>query len=165
MSSTYIIAALAETGKAVLASQNLEKLLVELLEFRKLHQNFDYAVTTNGVVAPELHKMALMNGVKRLRDQQALHPTLDKALVRYIEDRHILVHRWALTYGFPEDGDVQAWQELQLHASSVTKQAAGLYSFFISYLEEYAVFEVATKDYAAYQARMLKMFNREYISA
>ena len=43
MTSTDAIAALADTGKAILVSQTLEKLLVELLEFRKLHQSFDYA--------------------------------------------------------------------------------------------------------------------------
>src|SRR2546428_1549586 len=160
MSSSQVIAALAETGKAVLVSQNLEKLLIELLEFRKLHQDFDYAVSTNGAVAPELYKMALMNGVKRLREQGALHPSLDDALVKYIEDRHSLVQRWALNHGFPDDEDAKAWQALESHAHSVASQAAQLFGFFIKYLAEYAMPEVAAKDYPTYQARMLSMFNR-----
>jgi hypothetical protein len=162
MTSTNAIAALADTGKAILVSQTLEKLLVELLEFRKLHQSFDYAISTNGAVAPELYKMALMNGVKRLREQGALHITLDAALVKYIEDRHILVHRWAINHGFPSDVDIVAWQLLQAHARSVGDQAARLYGFFVSYLAEYAMPEVAAKDYQTYQHRMLNMFNREY---
>lgn len=165
MTSPHAIAALADTGKAVLVSQTLEKLLVELLEFRKLHQNFDYAVSTNGVVAPELYKMAMMNGVKRLREQGALHPSLDEALVKYIEDRHVLVHRWAINHGFPDDGDVQAWQALQAHARSTGDQAAKLYGFLVTYLAEYAMPEVAAKDYPTYQQRMLNMFNREFSSA
>jgi hypothetical protein len=165
MTSAHAIAALADTGKAILVSQTLEKLLIELLEFRKLHQNFDYAISTNGAVAPELYKMALMNGVKRLRDQGALHNTLDAALVKYIEDRHILVHRWAINHGFPDDADIAAWQILQAHARSVGDQAARLYGFFVSYLADYAMPEVAAKDYQTYQHRMLNMFNREYALA
>ena len=165
MTSPHAIAALADTGKAVLVSQTLEKLLVELLEFRKLHQDFDYAVSTNGAVAPELYKMALTNGVKRLREQGALHPSLDAALVKYIEDRHVLVHRWAISHGFPDDADVRAWQALQVHARSTGDQAARLYGFFVTYLAEYAMPEVAAKDYPTYQQRMLSMFNREYASA
>jgi hypothetical protein len=159
---SHVTAALAETGKAILISQNLEKLIVELLEFRKLHQDFDYAIKTQGVVAQELYKTALMNGVKRLREQKALHPSLDAALVTYIEDRHILVHRWALTHGFPEYSDRQAWHALESHAKSTLAQATHLFGFFTKYLAEYAMPEVAAKDYPTYQARMLNMFNREY---
>ena len=132
MTSSHAIAALADTGKAILISQTLEKLLVELLEFRKLHQDFNYAVSTNGAISPKYYRNSMMNGVKLLRDQGALHSTLDKALVKYIEERHILVHRWALNHGFPDDSDTQAWQTLQLHARSVGDQAAKLYGFFVS---------------------------------
>ena len=158
----HAIAALAETGKAVLISQNLEKLLLEMLEFRKLHQDFDYAKRTNGALTPESYKLALMNGVKRLRDQRAIHASLNAALVKYIEDRHVLVHRWALQHGFPDYADVHAWEALGLHARSVATQAAQLFGFFTSYLAEYAMPEVAARDYPTYQARMLNMFNHEY---
>ena len=162
MQSPHAVAAFAEVGKAVLVSQNLEKLLIELLEFRKLHQDFDYATSTNGEMTPEMYKLNLTNGVKRLRTQNAIHPSLDTALVKYIEDRHVLVHRWALSFGIPDDKDTHAWQTLQSHANSVLRQAAKLYGFFTSYITEHAPIEVAAKDYAGYQYRMLSMFNREY---
>ena len=158
----HAISALAETGKAVLVSQNLEKLLLEMLEFRKLHQDFDYAKRTNGALTPESYKLALMNGLKRLRKQGAIHASLDAALVKYIEDRHVLVHRWALQHGFPDHADAGAWQALAAHARSVSAQAAQLFGFFTTYLAEYAMPEVAASDYPTYQARMLSMFNREY---
>ena len=62
MQSPQAIEAFAEVGKAVLVSQNLEKLLIELLEFRKLHQDFDYATSTNGEMTPEMYKLNLTNG-------------------------------------------------------------------------------------------------------
>ena len=160
----HALAALAETGKAVLVSQNLEKLLIEMLEFRKLQQDFDYAKRTGGAISPESYKLALMNGVNRLRDQNAIHPTLDAALVKYIDDRHVLVHRWALNHGFPDYAAVGAWEALGSHARSVASQAASLFGFFTTYLAEYAMPEVAAKDYPTYQARMLSMFNREFTS-
>jgi hypothetical protein len=162
MPNTQSIVALAETGRVVLISQSFEKLLIELLEFRKLHQNFDYATSTAGTMSSEMYKMALMNGVKRLREQNALHPTLDQSLVKYIEDRHILIHRWAISNGFPDDADVSAWNALHTHASSVAKQATELFAFFSQYLARYAMPDAAAKDYDFYQAQMLNMFNRKF---
>ena len=158
----HALAALAETGKAVLVSQNLEKLLIEMLEFRKLHQDFDYAKSTNGAVGAGLYRMALMNGVKRLREQNAIHHSLDVALVKYIDDRHILVHRWALEHGFPDYENVQAWNKLAAHARSVAAQAVQFFGFFTLNLAEYAMPNVAAQDYPKYQERMLSMFNREF---
>ena len=161
----HALVALAETGKAVLVSQNVEKLLLELLRFRKLLQDFEFAKAAGGSVPPESYKLALMNAVKKLREEGTLHPTLDAALVKYIEDRHVLVHRWALTHGFPDYENVPAWEALGLHARSVSTQAAHLHDFFSQHLVEYAMPEIAAKDYAAYETRMLGMFNREYTVA
>lgn len=158
----YAIHALAEAGKALLISQNLEKLLLEMFEFRKLHQSFEYAKQTGGAITPEKYKLALTNGVKKLRDQDAIHPTVDSALTEYIENRHILVHRWALQYGFPDQANVGAWETLRIHSLSVTKQAIDLFTFFSKYLGDFAMPEMAARDYASYQARMLSMFNREF---
>lgn len=158
----HALLALAETGKAVLISQNLEKLLSEMFEFRKLHQDFDYAKTTGGEVPPKRYKDALMNGVKSLREQSAIHPTLDAAVVKYIEGRHVLVHRWALEHGFPDDANVQAWTALASHARSVSDQAQSLFGFISKYLAAFAMPDLAARDYPAYEERMLNMFNREY---
>lgn len=162
MISSHANAAFTEIGKAIFVSQQLEKILIEMFEFRKLHLDFEYAKETMGAIAPELYKMALMNGIKKLRSQNAIDPSLDKALVKYIDDRHVLVHRWCLNHGFPDYADAQAWNKLHAHAKSLVKQVAQLYDFFTSYLAEYGTMEVAIKDYPAYEARMLNMFNQKF---
>lgn len=155
-------AAFTEIGKAIYVSQLLEKILTEMFEFRKLHADFEYAIKTQGEVGPGLYKSALMNGIKCLRTQNVIDPSLDEALVRYIEDRHLLVHRWVLTYASPSFEDDPAWDKFYNHAKNVVKQVSQLYDFFALYLEKYGKTKVAVQDYLAYEARMLNIFNRKY---
>ncbi len=81
-------------GRAVFAAQMLETALIPIFEFFKMHTEPGYLEKTGGYVTEGAFKVPIKNVVKFLSERGSIAPDLETRLNKYVEDRHLLIHRW-----------------------------------------------------------------------
>ncbi|RVU43060.1 hypothetical protein [Rubrivivax rivuli] len=151
-------AAFASVGRAVWLCQVFEASLAPIYEFFKMNVQPGYFQKTGGYVAGGAYKNPLKNIVKELSARGNIDPTVESRLEKYIEDRHLLVHRWFIQNGWPKDESVEAWKALESHATAVGDEAQDLMHYFTGYIVKHAEPGRAQANPDEYSARISSLF-------
>ena len=117
-----------------------------------------YLERTQGFIAETTYKNPLRNIIKELSTRTQIDPEIETRLDRYIEDRHLLVHRWFIHYGWPDDDDLEQWTSLQDHADRVGNEAQELTRYFAGYIVRFAETEWAKQNPDEYDAKISGLF-------
>jgi hypothetical protein len=152
--------ALASVGHAVWMCQVFETLLAPIYEFFKMNVQPGYFDKTKGFVPDSAYKNPLRSIVKELSARNQIDISVEAKLDRYIEDRHLLVHRWFIQNGWPSDDYEEGWRALEIHANSVRDQAQELARYFTGYIVEHAAPGLAEKDPSAYTEKLSILFRQ-----
>ena len=156
-------AAYASIGRAVMASQALECVVVSIFEFFKLNTEPGYFDRTKGYIPEGAYKQPLKNIVKLLSSKGSIAPDLESRLETYIENRHALVHRLMHLHGWPEDNDAEGFRPIEALASQVEVEAKQLLQSLCGYMVKYAEPGWASANSSDFQARMQQLFHRAHI--
>jgi len=154
----HLLRAFAAVGQAVWMSQIFETALIPIYEIFKIHADSAYVKRTGGFVPPGAYKTPIKNIIKQLTAAGRIDAAIEQKLDAYIESRHILVHRWFVLYGWPDDEDSDEWAKIEAHANSLTSQARDLTQAFTGYLVKYAEPEWAAANPVQYRERMVNIF-------
>ena len=157
----HMTQAFASVGHAVWLCQVFETLLAPIYEFFKMNVQPGYFDKTQGFVPNTAYKCPLRNMVKELSAKNQIDRSVEAQLDKYIEDRHLLVHRWFIQNGWPSDESEESWKALENHANSVRDQAQELARYFTGYIVEHTAPELTDKDPVAYTARLSNLFRKE----
>ena len=145
-------------GKAVLAAQMLETALVPIYEIHRLHTEPARLQETGGFLAAGAFKVPVANIVKALATKGSIAPDLQARLVKYNEDRHLLVHRWVQEQGSPVSADAAYFLRLATHALQVEREALDLARIIVGYVVRYAEPEWAAANMDEFRAKMRNIF-------
>lgn len=148
-------------GRAIIAAQTLETALVPILELHRVHSEPDRLSRTGGYLSAGAFKVPVSSMVKLLAERGSIAPNLENRLSAYVEDRHLLVHRWIQVHGIPESkADFIA---LAKHALRVAQEAHDLTQIFVRYVLKYAEPEWAAANLEEYKARMARLFQEAHV--
>jgi len=139
--------------------QIFEASLVPIYELFKMNVEPGYIEKTHGYVPETAYKNPLRNIVKQLSAKGQIDPTVESRLDRYIDSRHLLVHRWFIQKGWPADDDVDGWKALEIQAIAVRDDAQYLARHFLGYMAENAEPERARANPEEYLKRIEGLFH------
>ena len=154
----HMTTAFAAVGRAVWLCQVFETTLAPIYEFFKMNVQPGYFEKTAGYIPDGAYKNPLKNIVKELSTRGHIDPSLESRLEKYIEDRHLLVHRWFSQRGWPNDDYVQGWKELENHATAVRDEAQELMRYFAGYMVKHAEPGKAQANLDEYSERISSLF-------
>jgi hypothetical protein len=141
-------------GRSVISAQLFETALVPMFEFFKMVLDPDYREQTHGYVAVGKFKVPVRNIVKELATRGDIAPDLEERLSKYVDDRHLLIHRWTVEKGVPSSGDSEASEEIIVLADRVSREAETLRRNIITYM----LSSQDLKDMSEYRRRVGRMF-------
>ncbi len=151
-------------GRAALDAQVLELVLTPVFEFFKMHTVPGHLTKTGGYILEGAWKQPLANLVKELEKENAIDPALRDRLRAYIENRHTLIHRWALTNGVLADAaPPDDWEPLMRLAREVSAEARSLCGSFTGYMVAWTQPEWATANPDEYKQRVVEMFHKVHL--
>jgi hypothetical protein len=155
--------AYAALGRAVFAAQLFETALIPIFEFFKMQTEPGYIAKTGGYVSAGAFKIPIKNIVKYLSEKGSIASDLEARLAKYVDARHLLVHRWVQQHGWPDDNDAQGFAPIVELASYVECEAKELTRQFAGYMVKYADPNWAAGHDAEYKERMRELFQRAHI--
>lgn len=91
-----------------------------------------------------------------------LPTSLEARLSTYVQDRHLLIHRWIQERGIPEDNNPNDFLPLAKLALPVEQEARELTHIFASYVVKYAEPEWASANLDEYKAKMAHLFQHAH---
>ena len=143
-------------GRAVLAAQRLELALVPIFELYRIHDEPGRLEATGGKLSPGAFKQPIANMLNQLVARSRISPALDSRFRRYVEDRHLLIHRWILEKGFPDEK--QDWADLAKFGLKVEAEANKLTLLLAEYVLRYGDPETSTCTIEEFGTRMSELF-------
>lgn len=155
--------AYAAIGRAVAYAQIFETALVPIFEFFKMQTVPRYLEKTGGYVSTGAFKVPIKNIIKALSEKGDIAPDLETRLTSYVEDRHLLVHRWFQNNGWPTENDTAGFAPIIELANRVEREAKDLTLLFAGYMVKLAEPELATTDAESYKAQMAVIFHRAHL--
>ena len=150
-------------GKAILAAQVFETALVPIFEIHRIHIEPDRLEKTGGFIPPGAFKSPLANMVKILVLKGQVAPELEQRLLAYIENRHLLVHRWVQEHGWPDDNNPEDFVPLLELAQKVENEALALTRILTTYIVKYTEPEWAKENLDSYKEKMADIFLRSHL--
>lgn len=155
--------AYAAIGRAVVFAQIFETVLVPIFEFFKMQTEPGYLEKTGGFISAGAFKVPIKNIIKALSAKGDIAPDLEERLTSYVEDRHLLVHRWFQTNGWPAEDDVAEFAPIIELANRVEREAKDLTRLFSAYMVKFALPEIADADMESCKARMAAIFHHAHL--
>ena len=150
--------AYAAVGRAIIAAQIFETALVPIFEIHRIHTEPNRLDETRGYLSAGAFKMPVANIVKYLSSQGNVAPDLEDRLNEYIQDRHLLVHRWLHENPVPLAQDPETMLPLMEHARKVEREAADLTRLIVGYVVKYGEPEWAASNPEDFSAKMAALF-------
>ena len=150
-------------GRAILAAQLFETALVPIFEMHRIHSEPDRLGKTGGYLAAGAFKVPIASIVRILAEKGTIAPDLETRLKAYVEDRHLLVHRWVQERGIPDDNNPKDFLLLAEFALRVEREARELARIFVGYILKYADPDWSAANQDEYKARMAQMFLRAHV--
>lgn len=155
--------AYAAIGRAVASAQIFETVLTPIFECFKMQTKPGYREKTGGYVSAGTFKVPIKNIIKALSAKGDIAPDLEGRLNAYVEDRHLLVHRWFQEKGWPAENDTTGFGPIIELANRVEREARELTLLFASYMVKFAEPEWAAANGESYKERMAAVFHRAHI--
>jgi hypothetical protein len=155
--------AYAAIGRAVFYSQIFETALIPIFEFFKLHTEPGYAEKTGGLLPVGAFKVPVRNIIKALAANENIAPDLEERLSNYIEERHVLIHRWVQENGLPKEDDAEGFAPYVALANRVEQEAKVLTRMLTGYMLKYANPEWAAIHRDEYKSKIGELFLRSHI--
>lgn len=155
--------AYAAIGRAVAFAQIFETALIPIFEFFKMQTEPGYREKTGGYVSAGAFKVPVKNIIKALSAKGDLATDLEARLTLYVENRHLLIHRWFQTNGWPAENDAAGFAPIVELANRVEREAKELTRLFTGYMVKFAEPEWAAANGEDYKARMATIFHRAHI--
>jgi hypothetical protein len=114
--------------------------------------------TTKGEIPAGVFKQPTSNILKLLSDRGNLSSEWDVRLRQYLNNRHLLVHRWIIERGVPTTDE--DWDALRALAITVEQEATVLTTSFREYALRFG--DPESKEFSAdlVQSRMRELFSR-----
>lgn len=153
----------AAIGRAVAFAQIFETALIPIFEFYKMETKPGYLEQSGGVISAGAFKVPIKNIIKVLSKNGDIAPDVEARLATYVEDRHLLVHRWFLTNGWPADNDTAGFAPIIKLANRVEREAMDLTRLFTDYMAQIHLSEEGGADIESYKARMTGIFLRAHL--
>ena len=150
-------------GRAVFFAQIFETALVPIFEGFKMQTDPSYLQKTGGHISAGAFKVPIANIVKALSAAGNIAPDLEARLNAYVEDRHLLIHRWVKEHGWPDQNDAEGFAPIIALASRVENEAKQLTLSFAGYMVKFANPEWAAEHSAEYKENMAQLFHRAHI--
>jgi hypothetical protein len=150
-------------GRAVFAAQLFETVLVPVFEFFKMSTEPGYLEETGGFVRAGAFRIPVKAIVNTLKAHGQLAPDLESRLSAYVDDRNILIHRWIMEHGWPDEGDVAGFAPVMELAQRVEREARALTLIFANYMVKFASPDWAVDHPVEYRERVAAMFQRAHI--
>jgi hypothetical protein len=150
--------AYAAVGRAIVAAQIFETALVPIFELHRVHTEPDRLSETKGYLSAGAFKMPVTNIVKFLSSRGSIAPDLEARLHSYIQDRHLLVHRWLHENPLPLESEPETMLPLMEHAQKVEREATDLARLIVGYVVKYAEPEWAASNPEDFSAKMAALF-------
>lgn len=147
--------AYAAIGRAVIAAQRFETMLVPMFEFFRMVSDPEYRDKTKGYVSAGKFKVPTSVIVKLLAGKGDIAPDLEARLNRYVEDRHLLIHRWMIERGWPSPGDAVGFVPVIELAKRIEEEANTLTKSIVSYMLN----SQDVQDKTEYSALIARMFH------
>ena len=139
-----------------MTAQLLETALVPIFEIHRVNTEPDRLAKTDGYLSAGAFKVPTSSIVKMLSDKGSIAPDLETRLKTYIEDRHLLVHRWVQEKGIPTtEKDFLLLAKLAL---TVEKEARDLIRIFAGYMVKHTEPDWAAANLDEYRSRMAAIF-------
>ena len=154
----HVVHSFVCVGQAVWLCQVFEASLAPIYEFFKMNVQPGYLQKTGGYVPDAAFKNPLKNIVKELASRAQIDPAIEARLDRYTEARHLLVHRWFIQHGWPDEDSVEDWKALADHANAVGTEAQELGRYFTGYMVQHMEPEKAKQYPDEYAARVSGLF-------
>src|SRR6267154_2940767 len=126
--------AYAAIGRAVAFAQIFETVLIPIFEFFKVQTELGYFEKTSGYISDDAFKVPVKKVIKALSAKSNIAPDLEDRLNSYVEDRHVLIHRWFRENGWPADNDVVGFAPIIELANRVESEARELTRLFAGYM-------------------------------
>ena len=120
-------------GRAVIAAQIFESLIVICAEFLRVSSDIISGKTNDGLINPNKFKVATRTILKELSNTNNIDSNFESRISILVEKRHTLIHRWFVKNGLPEE--IEEIQKLTLLAQEVEKES----NFIAKKLAEYMV--------------------------
>ena len=155
--------AYAAIGRAVYAAQLFETAFIPIFEFFKMKTEPAYLEKTGGVIPVGAFKVPIANVIRALRENGSIATDLEGRLSSYVEDRHLLIHRWIQTHGWPDENDAAAFVPIIQLANRVELEAKELTRQIVGYIVKYAEPDWASAHEQEYNERMAEIFRRAHI--
>jgi len=150
-------------GKAVIAAQMLETVLIPVFEVFRIHTESGHLEKTGGYITEGAWKVPVRNIVKRLSERGSLAPDFEQRINALMENRHELVHRWFQKNGSTDESAPLGVARLINLATSVEAEALELMRMLAGYMVKYANPEWSASNMAEYRQRMVEIFQRAHL--
>lgn len=124
----------ASIGLAVMACQALEMLFAMCVRLAFKHQT-TAALSDVTPLEKNFSKPPMKKLLAELRNYVDVSQEFEDNLVVLIERRHILVHRWGIEHGLP-DNDA-AFQKITVFSNDLAKDANGLSNVLYGYMTKW----------------------------
>lgn len=115
--------AYASIGRAVLAAQTFEIVLIAIFESFKIHTEVGYPEKAGGMLTDDKFRQYVSTVTKYLSKRGSIDPEFQSRIEAYSNARNTLVHNWVRLHGWPSVDDDQGLTE---HADLVRSQAVEL---------------------------------------
>ena len=150
--------AYAAVGRAIVAAQIFETELVPIFELHRVHAEPDRLSETKGYLSAGAFKMPITNIVMFWNSRGSIASNLEARLHSYIQDRHLLVHRWLHENPLPLDCDPETMRPLMEHAQKVEHEATELARLIVGHVVKYGEPEWAASNPEEFSAKMAALF-------
>ena len=124
----------ASIGLAVMASQALEMLFAMCVRLAFKHQDAA-ALSDITPLEKNFSKPPMKNLLVELRKYVDVSEEFETKLLDFIERRHILIHRWGIENGLPNDE--KSFGEIEKYSNELAKDANGLSNVLWKYLADW----------------------------
>ena len=151
MDTTYIA-----VGRALLATQILETALVPIYELYRVSTEPDRLAKTQGYLSAGAFKVPTSTIVKMLSDKGSIAADLETRIKAYIDNRHLLVHRWTQEHGVP--ATEKDFLLLAMLALKVEMEARELSRILARYVVKHSGPDWAAANLDDYKLKMAGIF-------
>jgi hypothetical protein len=148
--------ALQSIGKAVINAQGFEAAIIPIFEVHRIFADPGRMDSTGGRLPEGAWKQPIASLIRQLVERSKISGKLEDRLRNYVEDRHLLIHRWAYEVGIPSTDD--EWAKVRIHADHVAAEALELMNLFVSYALRYGNPETSTCAPEEFGIRMSEIF-------
>jgi len=155
--------AYAAIGRAVAFAQIFETALIPIFEFFKMQTEPGYLEKTDGYLPAGVFKVPVKNIIKALSAKDNIASDLESRLNSYVEDRHLLIHRWVQQNGWPDHNDAAGFAPIVELANRVEREAKELTRVFAGYMVKFGEPEWACANAEDYKARMAAIFHHAHL--